>query len=60
MPPATVAERGLDLVDRRRARRSESGSSGSASQPATSVRKIALWARSAAATLPAAVSALTL
>ena len=39
---------------------SEDSSAGSASQPGTSVRKIALWARSAAATLPAAASALTL
>ena len=38
----------------------ESGSSGSRSQPSTSVRKIALWAGIAAATLPAASSALTL
>jgi hypothetical protein len=39
---------------------SEPGSAGSASHPGTSVRNIALYARRAEATLPAAASALTL
>ena len=54
--------RGHAAADRlhARAQLGESGSSGFASQPAISVRKIALCASSAAATLPAAVSALTL
>ena len=57
-PPTPSSAAAISLTVARET--SVPGSAGSASQPATSVRKIALYARSAAATLPAAASALTL
>src|SRR5215211_4349553 len=59
IPPLTPSSAAVtSSTDARETR--DAGSSGSTSQPAMSVRKIALCAASAAATLPAAVSALTL
>ena len=59
MPPSIAGSRSSTSATVAR-EISEPSSAASASQPSTSVRKIALWAPSAAATLPAASSALTL